>query len=66
MTACSNGVSGLLGMVGDTFNIQGVMVVRVEQAREILTPSYLFYPDSTTESAQIEATMKAYGVRPLP
>jgi hypothetical protein len=53
----------LIGMAGDKFNIQGVMVVEVMQAHPILAPSYLFYPDSTTESAQIEAAMKAYGVR---
>jgi hypothetical protein len=50
-------------MAGEKFNIQGVMVVEVIQAHPILAPSYLFYPDSTTESAQIEAAMKAYGVR---
>jgi len=55
----------LLGMVGDQFKIQGVMVVEVVQARTILAPSYRFYPDSTTESGQIESAMKAYGVRPV-
>jgi predicted pyridoxine 5'-phosphate oxidase superfamily flavin-nucleotide-binding protein len=53
----------LIGMAGDKFNIQGVMVVQVMQAHPILAPSYHFYPVSTTESAQIEAAMKAYGVR---
>ena len=55
----------LLGMVGEKFNIQGVMVVRVEQAYSILAPSYRFYPDSTTEEGQIAAAMKAYGVRSI-
>ena len=55
----------LLGMVGDQFKIQGVMVVEVVQAHTILAPSYRFYPDSTTESGQIESAMKAYGVRPV-
>ena len=50
-------------MVGDKFNIQGVMVVLVEQAHPILAPSYRFYPDSTTEEGQIAAAMEAYGVR---
>ena len=53
----------LIGMAGDKFNIQGVMVVEVMQAHPILAPSYRFYPDSTTESAQIEAAMKTYGAR---
>jgi hypothetical protein len=53
----------LLAMTGDKFKIQGVMVVRVEQAHPIVAPSYRFYPKSTTESGQIESAMKAYGVR---
>ncbi len=52
----------LLGMVGDQFKIQGVMVVEVVQAHPIVAPSYRFYPDSTTESGQIEAAMKVYGL----
>ena len=52
-------------MVGDQFNSQGVMVVEVVQAHSIVAPSYRFYPDSTTELGQIEASMKAYGVRPV-
>lgn len=55
----------LIGMAGDKFNIQGVMVVEVMQSHPILAPSYLFYPDSTTESGQIKSAMKAYGVRPF-
>lgn len=55
----------LLRMAGDQFNIQGVFLVTVEQAHPIIAPSYRFYPDSTTESGQIESAMKAYGVRPV-
>jgi len=50
-------------MTGEKFKIQGVMVVRVKQAHPILAPSYRFYPDTTTEEAQMDAAMKAYGVR---
>ena len=53
----------LLAMTGEKFKIQGVMVVRVKQAHPILAPSYRFYPDTTTEEAQMDAAMKAYGVR---
>jgi len=55
----------LLGMVGDKFNIQAVLVVKVEQAHPILAPSYRFYPDSTTEEGQMDEAMKTYGVRPI-
>ena len=53
----------LLAMTGDKFNIQAVLVVKVEQAHPIVAPSYRFYPDSTTEEGQMDAAMKAYGVR---
>jgi predicted pyridoxine 5'-phosphate oxidase superfamily flavin-nucleotide-binding protein len=52
----------LLAMTGDKFNIQAVLVVKVVQAHPIVAPSYRFYPDTTTEQAQIEAAMKTYGV----
>ena len=48
----------------EKFKIQGVVLVRVEQAHRILAPSYRFYPESTTESGQIASAIKAYGVRP--
>lgn len=41
------------------------MVLEVMQAHPIVAPSYRFYPDSTTESAQMDAAMKVYGVRPF-
>ena len=49
-------------LAGDQFNIQGVMVVEVVQAHPIVAPSYRFYPNSTTESGQMQAAMKVYGV----
>ena len=52
----------LLAMAGDQFKIQGVMVVEVVQAHPIVAPSYRFYPNSTTESGQMQAAMKVYGV----
>jgi len=56
-------VQPLNALAGEKFKIQGVMLVRVEQAHRILAPSYRFYPDSTTEASQIASAMKAYGVR---
>ena len=43
----------LLPMAGDQFKIQGVFLLAVEQAHPIIAPSYRFYPDTTTEQAQI-------------
>jgi len=53
----------LLAMAGGKFKIQAVLVVKVEHAHPILAPSYRFYPDTITEEAQMDAAMKAYGVR---
>ena len=53
----------LNALAGEKFKIQGVVLVRVEQAQRIVAPSYRFYPDSTTEAGQIASAMKAYGVR---
>jgi predicted pyridoxine 5'-phosphate oxidase superfamily flavin-nucleotide-binding protein len=52
----------LLPLAGDQFKIQGVFVVTVVQVQPILAPSYLFYPEATTEQLQIEAALKTYGV----
>ena len=52
----------LIAMAGHKFKIQGLFMVAVDQAHPIIAPSYRFYPDSTTEQAQIEAAMKTYGV----
>ena len=62
--AFGNWAVSLLPMVGQRFAIHSVMVIRVTSVVAILAPSYLFYPDETTEAAQIEAAMLTYGVRP--
>ena len=62
--AFGNWAVSLLPMVGQRFAIHSVMVIRVTSVVAILAPSYRFYPDETTEAAQIEAAMLTYGVRP--
>ena len=37
----------------------------LQNPSKLIAPSYRFYPDTTTEQAQIEAAMKTYGVRPV-
>lgn len=53
-------------VVADRFPVRSVFVVRVERVAEIVAPSYLLFPESTSESLQIEAAEAAYGVRRLP
>ncbi|MGV0959898.1 MAG: pyridoxamine 5'-phosphate oxidase family protein [Limnohabitans sp.] len=50
-------------MVGQRFTIQSVLVIRVTSVVSIVAPSYRFYPDETTEAAQIFSAMRTYGVQ---
>lgn len=51
-------------MVEGKFTILSVIVVQVQSVAPILAPSYLFYPQDTTEQGQIDAAMRRYGVKP--
>jgi predicted pyridoxine 5'-phosphate oxidase superfamily flavin-nucleotide-binding protein len=53
----------LLAMVGHRFTIQSVLVVHVRSVAAIVAPSYRFYPDDTTEVAQVASAMRAYSVQ---
>jgi len=53
----------LLKMVGERFRIHSVFVVRATAVEPIVAPSYRFYPHETTEASQIEAALRAYGVK---
>lgn len=46
----------------DRFPISAVVEVSVTSAEPIQAPSYMFFPDTTTESDQIGNAMKTYGV----
>jgi len=54
----------LQAMVGQRFTIHSVLVIEVQSAAAIVAPSYLFYPEDTTEASQLAAAMCTYGVRP--
>lgn len=55
----------LLAIAGQRFVIQSVLVIRVNAVAPIVAPSYRFFPDATSEAAQIAAAMRTYGVRPM-
>lgn len=52
----------LLALTEGKFPVRAVLLVSVMECEKILAPSYLFYPDTTTEAAQVESALKAYGV----
>ena len=54
----------LLAMVGQRFVVQSVLVIRVTSVAAIVAPSYRFFPDDTTEAAQVASAMRTYGVKP--
>ena len=55
----------LKAMVGDRFLLRSALVIKVDAVIPIVAPSYRFYPEATTEAAQRQAAMRAYGVRPV-
>ena len=54
----------LVAMCSARFEIQSLFVVQVTGVTPILAPSYLFYPNQTTEMEQRSSAMRAYGVKP--
>ena len=47
-------------MAGDKFPFSSLTKIKVTSVKEILAPSYMLYPDSTSEAEQIEMAKKAY------
>lgn len=48
----------------DKWPIKAVIEVKVTSVAPIRAPSYLLFPDTTTEASQIESAMRTYGVKP--
>ncbi|QNL48105.1 pyridoxamine 5'-phosphate oxidase family protein [Olivibacter sp. SDN3] len=46
----------------DRFPISAVVEISVTGVEPIQAPSYVFFPDTTTENDQIESALKTYGV----
>lgn len=51
----------LLEMAGDKFPFGTIINIHVESVKPILAPSYILYPDTTSEHEQIESSKKNYG-----
>jgi len=56
-------VAPLQTMAGTRFPIRSVLVVKARAVEPIVAPSYRLYPAETTETSQVAAAMRAYGVR---
>ncbi|MDR2838655.1 MAG: pyridoxamine 5'-phosphate oxidase family protein [Azonexus sp.] len=52
-------------IAGSRFPIRSVFVIKATAVTPILAPSYLLYPNETTEQSQMKAAMCAYRVQPL-
>ncbi len=52
----------LLAMTGDRFPLRSLFLITVHAVRAIMAPSYLLYPETTTEASQIEAARRTYGL----
>lgn len=50
----------LLVMAGSDFPVQALIKIKVTKVAPILAPSYVMYPQNTTEKGQIAAALKAY------
>lgn len=56
-------VAPLRAMVIDRFPIRSVFVIRAIAIERIISPSYRFHPNATTEESQIQSAFSTYGVK---
>ncbi|MEM1119513.1 MAG: pyridoxamine 5'-phosphate oxidase family protein [Bacteroidota bacterium] len=53
----------LLHMAGSAFPVQAMIKIKVTKVAPILAPSYVMYPDTTTEERQVASALKAYKMK---
>jgi len=53
----------IAAMAGDAFRVQALLKVKVLKTAPILAPSYVMYPDKTTEESQIKGALATYKVK---
>jgi predicted pyridoxine 5'-phosphate oxidase superfamily flavin-nucleotide-binding protein len=49
-------------MTKGMFPFTSIMEITPAECKEVVSPSYLLYPDKTTEASQIESAKKIYGL----
>jgi len=52
----------ILAMAGTAFPVQALLNIKILKIGTILAPSYMMYPETTTEAAQIKSALKQYKV----
>ncbi len=52
----------LQDLAGPRFKVLSVFSISVTQVKPILAPSYVFYPETTTDEDQIKAAKERYGL----
>lgn len=55
----------ILEMAGTAFPVQALLKIKVVKTAPILAPSYMMYPEKTTEAEQIKGALKTYKVQEL-
>jgi len=55
----------LLTMAGERFPFRSLIAVQIEQVKPILAPSYLLYPEETTEESLANSALQQYGVQKI-
>ncbi len=53
----------ILKIAGPNFPVQALLKVKVLKTAPILAPSYIMYPEKTTEEEQIQGALKTYKVK---
>ena len=52
----------ILAMAGPNFPVKALLYIKILKIGTILAPSYMMYPEKTTEAAQIKSALKTYKV----
>ena len=47
---------------GPKFPIKSLIAIEIQEVHPIIAPSYLLFPEETTEASQIESAKRTYGV----
>lgn len=53
----------ILEMAGDAFPVQALLKIKITKIAPIIAPSYLMYPETTTEEGKIQSALETYKVK---
>jgi len=53
----------ILTMAGTSFPVQALIKIKISKTASIIAPSYLMYPETSTEENRIEGALRTYKVQ---